>query len=90
MAVFMSFTAPSKLIKVRYFALLREERGLEFEELETTASTLNELYQELTNRYRFSFETTGLAVSQDDTFAAWSDSLIDGATVVFIPPVAGG
>ncbi|MBP7860840.1 MoaD/ThiS family protein [bacterium] len=86
----MSTQAPIKHIKVRYFALLREERGLDLEEIDTTAHTLEQLYKELANRYRFSLEANSLAVSQDDNFAAWGDSIKDGSTIVFIPPVAGG
>lgn len=86
----MSAQEPTKQIKVRYFAILREERGLDLEEISTTAHTLEQLYKELANRYRFSLQASRLAVSQDDSFAAWSDPIKNGSTVVFIPPVAGG
>jgi len=86
----MTAQAPTKQIKVRYFAILREERGLDLEEIETNAHTLEQLYKELSNRYRFSLEANSLAVSQDDSFAAWGDPVKDGSTIVFIPPVAGG
>lgn len=82
--------ASCKQIKVKYFALLREERGLEFEEITTSAQTLSQLYEELANRYRFSLAVNNLAVSQNESFAAWSDNVQNGSTVVFIPPVAGG
>lgn len=86
----MSFQASCKQIKVKYFALLREERGLEIEEVSTEAQTLSQLYEELANRYRFSLAVSNLAVCQDESFAAWSDNIKNGSTVVFIPPVAGG
>lgn len=86
----MSAQAPTKQIKVRYFAILREERGLDLEEISTTATTLEQLYQELAGIYSFSLDASRLAVSQDDSFAAWGDPIKNGSTIVFIPPVAGG
>ena len=87
---YMSAQAPTKQIKVRYFAILREERGLDLEEISTNCETLEQLYKELSNRYRFSLEASRLAVSQNDNFAAWTDPVKHGSTIVFIPPVAGG
>lgn len=77
-------------INVRYFALLRETAGVEKETLQTTATTCGGLYEELRDRYRFSLPADMIQVAVDDEFARLDSDLRDGATVVFIPPVAGG
>ena len=77
-------------IDVRYFALLRDERGLAEESLESAAATPLALYHELRVRHGFSLPSERLLVAIDDAFAAWDQKLVDGDTVVFLPPVAGG
>ena len=77
-------------IKIQYFAILREERGCEQEELETAAKTPTELFAELTTRYTFSIDQKSLSVAIGDTFGAWDHELNEGDLVTFIPPVSGG
>ena len=77
-------------IHVQYFAILREQRGLSRETLATTAATAVELYTELQARHGFSLPADRLRVAINDEFTTWSAPLRDGASVVFIPPVAGG
>ena len=79
-----------KTIKVYYYALLREERGLGEEFLETTASTAEELYQELSKKYKFKLATDVLKVAVNNEFTQWQNKLRDNDSIVFIPPVAGG
>ena len=82
-------TAP-KRIKVQYYALLREQAGRSDEALETSARTPRDLYEELRRRYPFSLAPEMLRVAINAEFGEWSQPLVDGDSVVFIPPVAGG
>ncbi len=75
---------------IQYFALLREQRGLDEETIESSAATAAELYTELSQQHGFTLATSALKVAINDEFANWSTPLSDGDTVVFIPPVAGG
>jgi molybdopterin converting factor subunit 1 len=77
-------------IQLRYFALLREERGLAAETVETTARTPRDLYQELAGRHGFSLPADRVGVAVNESFAAMDHALAAGDVVVFIPPVAGG
>ena len=79
-----------KHIKVQYYALLREQAGRSDEALETAARTPRELYEELKVRHPFSLAPEMLRVAVNAEFGEWTQSLADGDSVVFIPPVAGG
>jgi molybdopterin converting factor subunit 1 len=77
------------VIRIEYFAVLREHVGRAGEELSTAATTVGELYAELDQRY--AFPAVGrVKVAVNDEFRDWSSPLRDGDFVVFIPPVAGG
>ena len=80
----------NKTVYIRYFALLREERGMSDETVKTTAQTPSELYAQLCNRHSFSMPTGILRVAINDTFKPWDTPLKDQDRIVFIPPVAGG
>jgi len=80
----------SKQVRIQYFALLREARGLGQETLTTTATTARELYQELQTKYRFKISDDLLRVAINNEFTDWDTILKSDDTVVFIPPVAGG
>ncbi len=79
-----------KKIQIIYYALLRQERGLSEENLETQAETAQELYQELQQRYNFKLEHAQLKVAINSKVASWTSSLKSGDVLLFIPPVAGG
>ena len=79
-----------KTVKVRYFALLREERGLSQETLETGAQTLGELYNELQARHGFALALKQLRVAVKDEFVSFDTKISDHDDVIFVPPVAGG
>lgn len=76
-------------IRVQYFAVLRERAGRSAEELETSATTAGDLYQELETRYSFP-RLASVKVAINDEFRDWGSKLAEGDRVVFIPPVAGG
>jgi molybdopterin converting factor subunit 1 len=77
-------------LKVSYFAILKDERGLAQEELDTAAATPVELYASLKNAHKFSLNQDSLRVAINEEFVNWTVKLNEGDQVVFIPPVAGG
>ncbi len=79
-----------KNINIRYFALLREERGTDTEEISVDCKTLAELYEFLKEKYNFSLTGKMIQVAVDDEFSRMSDPVRDNSKIVFIPPVAGG
>jgi molybdopterin-guanine dinucleotide biosynthesis protein A len=80
----------SRRLNVRYFAMLREQAGRSFEQLQTRAATPADLYEELRQRHGLTLKPEFLRVAVNDEFGDWSLALADGDTVVFLPPVAGG
>lgn len=85
----MPTRAPVK-VKIRYFAILRDERGASAEEYSTGAATLRELYNELASTHQFSMPVERLRVSVNSKFVDWSTVPHESDAIVFIPPVAGG
>lgn len=77
-------------LTVQYFAILREQRGLNSEKLTTAAATPTALYEELRARHGFTLPADRVRAAVNDEFVAASAPLRDGDRVVFIPPVAGG
>ncbi len=77
-------------IRLRYYALLREQAGRQEETVETAARTPAALYQELILRHGFRLPQAQLKVAVNAAFTDWTYALADGDEVVFIPPVAGG
>lgn len=77
-------------LKIRYYALMREQAGRSEETLETSASTPADLYAELAGRYGFTLSRDQLRVAVNSEFSDWSRKLAANDAVVFIPPVAGG
>ncbi|MEQ1935345.1 MAG: MoaD/ThiS family protein [Fimbriimonadaceae bacterium] len=73
-----------------YFAILREQRGLSRESLETNARTFRELYAELKARHGFTLTDNLVKAADRGELVELDTPLADGADVVFIPPVAGG
>lgn len=77
-------------VKIRYFAILREQRGLSEETLDTSAASPEQLYQELAARHQFSLPASQVRAAVNGEFVAGARPLQDRDEVVFIPPVAGG
>jgi len=77
-------------IVVQYFAMLREEAGVSEEDVLTSQTSAQELFEELRTRHGFTIDTTNLKLVVNEEFRDWSHPLSDGDTIVFIPPVAGG
>ena len=77
-------------LSIRYFAILREQSGLEHEQLETKAETPQAVYEELRRRYDFTLPANRVRAAVNGEFASALATLHDGDEIVFIPPVAGG
>jgi len=90
MRALMTEETPAKQIRVQYYALLREEAGRSEEAVATRARDPRALFAELHARHPFSLPLSMLRVAVNDEFGDWSQPLVDGDRVVFIPPVAGG
>lgn len=78
------------VLRVLYFASLRDAAGMADETLETTASTLRDVYAELSVRHGFSLPAAHLRIAIDGAFAQWDDVPREGSEIAFIPPVSGG
>ena len=79
-----------KLITVEYFALLREQRGLEEEVIKTTSASARLLYRELQKLHGFDLPEKLLKVAINGEFKSMDAALNEEDRVVFIQPVAGG
>lgn len=77
-------------VHLRYFALLREQRGLATETLQTNETDAAALYETLRTRHGFTLPHDRLRAAVNGEFVPWPAPLRDGDELVFIPPVAGG
>ena len=77
-------------ISIEYFAILREQRGVSREKLQTDAVTPADLYQGLRAQYGFTLPGDRVRAAVNGAFVESAEPLRDGDEVVFIPPVAGG
>ena len=77
-------------LKIQYFAVFREQRGLSAETLASDATTPGELYAQLRTRHGFTLDVSMVRVAVNGNFALMERPLSSGDSVVFIPPVAGG
>lgn len=77
-------------INIIYFASLKDASQKSNESIETTAKTIDELYNELDLRYGFPIKKEQLRAAHNETYVPFTTELATNDTVVFIPPVAGG
>jgi molybdopterin converting factor subunit 1 len=77
-------------IEVRYFALFREQTGIESESLDWPGGTAAQLFQEMADRHAALMPEAAALVAVNDEMTGWETSLADGDKVLFFPPVAGG
>lgn len=79
-----------KEVTVEYFAKLSQEAGTESEVIRTSAATLAGLWEELRLKHHFTLDLPHVKPAADNEFAAWTDLLVSGQTIAFMPPFAGG
>ncbi len=77
-------------IKVRYFALFREQTGCASESVECSVTTVAELFQLMAEKHSDLRAEAAALVAVNDEMAAWETPLVEGDEVLFFPPVAGG
>ena len=77
------------MVRVLYFASLRDAAGIESERIEA-AGDLRALYAALQRRHGFALPVERVRVAVDGAFARWDDAVRDDSEVAFIPPVSGG
>ena len=77
-------------IKVRYFALFREQTGCASESIDCSVSTTAELFQLMAEKHAGLKTEAAALVAINDEMAGWETPLADGDEVLFFPPVAGG
>lgn len=80
----------AKSIRVRYFAMFRENAGIDEETLQSDAATTGELFASLKDRHGSSEPLGHCKVAVNDEMVDWDTPLKDGDTVLLFPPVAGG
>jgi len=79
-----------KTITVRYFAMFREQAGVEQETLQTDARTAADIFEQTRSRHGAAGPGGHCKVAINDEMADWSTLVEDGDTVLLFPPVAGG
>lgn len=77
-------------VRVRWFAVLRDARGLPVEEVEGAFTTPAALWDELARRHVLPLPLAGVRVSVNAAYVEPTVTLRDGDEVAFIPPVSGG
>lgn len=77
-------------INLKYFASLKDEAGVSNEKIETDAKNINELFEQINSKYKFSINKSYLKAAKNEEYVNFDTLLADGDTIVFIPPVAGG
>ena len=78
-------------IRIRFFARLREQAGVETESIEVApGSTLAEVYAALHGKHAALPEQGAVRAALNQEFADWNTPVASGDEVAFIPPVSGG
>ena len=80
----------SKKITVRYFAIFREQAGIDGETVALNAETASDVYKQLKHRHGSSEPLGHCKVAINDEMADWDSPVSDGDVVLLFPPVAGG
>lgn len=77
-------------INAKYFAVIRDNTGIEGEILDTQAKNPSELYEFLGEKYPMTLKLSDLRVAINNKFENFETPLKENDVVAFIPPVAGG
>ena len=79
-----------KVIKILYFASLREQRGVSSESIQTECRTALDLWKAISQNHKLTMDLDILKVAANDEYVDFSYQIQEGDQIVFIPPVAGG
>jgi len=77
-------------VKVRYFALFREQAGCDSETIEWAGGTTAELFLLVAGTHPSLHSQAAALVAINDEMSDWDTPLNEGDEVLFFPPVAGG
>lgn len=80
----------SKTLTIRYFALFRENAGIDQETVDIDADSAGDVFAALVHRHGSSEPLGHCKVAINDEMATWDSPVSDGDTVLLFPPVAGG
>jgi len=77
-----------EMIRVRFFASLREEMGRESDQLDLSeASTIGEVWERVADGKE---RPSNLLMARNMVYSDESTPVVDGDEVAFFPPVTGG
>ena len=79
-----------KTITVRYFAMFREQAGIDEETLSLDVATAADVFEHTKSRHGSPEPAGHCKVAINDEMADWTSPIEDGDTVLLFPPVAGG
>jgi len=79
-----------KTITVRYFAMFREQAGMDEETLTLDAASAADVFAATRARHGSDEPSGHCKVAINDVMADWDSPIADGDTVLLFPPVAGG
>ena len=77
-------------ITVLYFAKLKSVKGLSSETVETQASTIGDLYDELGLSESGGMPKTQVKAALNEAFCDYGKPIREGDTIAFMPPMSGG
>lgn len=82
------------MVKVLYFAWIRERIGVSMETIESDATMVSELIQELTTkgeRYALVFRNTAtICIAVDQELGDLNSDITRASEIAFFPPMTGG
>ncbi len=77
-------------IRVRYFALFREQAGCDSETVNWSGGTAAELFRAMAEKHPLLQTQAAALVAINDEMSGWETDLNEDDEVLFFPPVAGG
>jgi len=80
----------SARVRVRYFALFREQTGCASETLEWAGGTARDLFELVSGKHPALTAEAAALVAVNDEMADWATPVGEGDEILFFPPVAGG
>lgn len=75
---------------VKYFALFREQTGVDAEKVEWAGGRTQDLFTLMSEKHTSLMSESAALVAVNDEMSDWNTTLAEGDEVLFFPPVAGG
>ena len=76
--------------RVRYFALFREQAGVDAETVEWQGGSTADLFRVVSGMHAGLSGNGASLVAVNEEMASWETGVMEGDEVLFFPPVAGG